>query len=116
MYVRCWPAGGRQNKAMLAGHKALRGDAGRHKRQHSLILIDVCRHGWRQRVDRTEARFATRQSSKIIDDQSGPLVMKPVVSDMATQCAAKLSGGSEGMYNDREDTPSLSLPHHLEKA
>jgi hypothetical protein len=46
MYVCRWPAGGRHNKAMLAGHKALRGDAGRHKRRHSLILIDVCRHGW----------------------------------------------------------------------
>jgi hypothetical protein len=35
---------------------------------------------------------------------------------MATQCATKLSGGSEGMYNDREGAPSLSRPHHLEKA
>jgi hypothetical protein len=101
MYVRRWPAGGRHNKAMLAGHKALRGDAGRHKRRHSLILIDVCRHGWRRRVDRTKARCAARQSSKILDDQFGPLVMKPIVSDMATQCAAKLSGGSDMRSSNR---------------
>jgi hypothetical protein len=41
---RPWPLGGRDDKAVLAGHDALRGDARRHEPRQ--CLVGACRQVW----------------------------------------------------------------------